>query len=182
MNKSQEHISEIASRACERPATVRWPSSPKPEIAAHFMSDLEELKMDEYYGQDLAIVGNVYDHHGIGIGNGRVIHHPGAGSFASSSGKGGKCIRRDTLEDFANGEEITVKPHPDRRYSPAEAVERAESKLGECEYSILSHNCEHFVNWCIDGEEKSEQADAGVKVAVGVAAVALVAGIFFMDW
>lgn len=41
-----------------------------------------------------------------------------------------------------------------------EIVDRANSKVGEEGYNLLSNNCEHFARWCCDGERKSIQADA----------------------
>ncbi|MGG1947245.1 lecithin retinol acyltransferase family protein [Trinickia sp. NRRL B-1857] len=36
-------------------------------------------------------------------------------------------------------------------------VARAQSRLGEDRYRILTNNCEHFCTWCVQGFARSEQ-------------------------
>jgi hypothetical protein len=36
---------------------------------------------------------------------------------------------------------------------------RARSRLGESEYHPLNNNCEHFVNWCQTGDDRSRQVE-----------------------
>lgn len=47
-----------------------------------------------------------------------------------------------------------------RVFGPARSVARARSRLGESRYSLVFNNCEHFVNWCIEGESRSQQVEA----------------------
>ena len=46
-----------------------------------------------------------------------------------------------------------------RIYSPEETVRRAESRLGERNYSIAMNNCEHFAVWCKTGVSESTQVE-----------------------
>ena len=46
-----------------------------------------------------------------------------------------------------------------RIYSPEETVRRAESRLGERNYSITMNNCEHFAVWCKTGVSESTQVE-----------------------
>ena len=46
-----------------------------------------------------------------------------------------------------------------RIYSPEETVKRAESRLGERNYSIAMNNCEHFAVWCKTGVSESTQVE-----------------------
>ena len=51
-------------------------------------------------------------------------------------------------------------------------VERACFRLGEEDYNFVRLNCEHFANWCVEGEAYSEQVHQGVKnVAAGTTQV-----------
>lgn len=93
-------------------------------------------------------------HHGIYIGNGRVIHYAGY----SRSGRRGP-VEDVSLERFTRGRALWLKPADDARYGGADAVERARSRLGENRYRITSNNCEHFCEWCLRGLERSEQVE-----------------------
>lgn len=107
--------------------------------------------------------GGLYTHHGVYVGNGNVVHYEGfAGGvnihdvipidqFARSS------IRCVSLEVFCGGNEFFIQKHNCPKFSQQEIVERAMSKIGESEYNLIWNNCEHFANWCIEGEKKSEQ-------------------------
>jgi hypothetical protein len=115
--------------------------------------------MANYKGKHLIVDKGFYTHHGIGIGNGLVIHYSGlADGFESGP------ICEVSLDEFSGGDEIIVKSHPNKKYSTKEAIERAKSRLGEDAYSIWGNNCEHFVEWCIDGKHQSDQVDTGVNL------------------
>ena len=88
-----------------------------------------------------------YEHHGIYIGEGLVIHYAFDGR------------RVDTMEKFSRGEPVKKVPHSDSPYTGDEIRERAFSRLGEEEYDLVLNNCEHFANWCCMGEEESEQVE-----------------------
>ncbi|WP_176060614.1 lecithin retinol acyltransferase family protein [Paraburkholderia sp. BCC1876] len=93
-----------------------------------------------------------YEHHGIYVGNGRVVHYAG---FASSTHRG--PVEEVEIERFAAGHPLTVRATPSARYVGDEAVSRARSRLGENRYRLLTNNCEHFCAWCLLGESRSEQ-------------------------
>jgi hypothetical protein len=93
-------------------------------------------------------VEGVYEHHGIDCGNGTVIHY--------SKAEGEPTIRRTSLKDFAWGNPIRVKPYT-VSYIPDVVIQRAESRLGERRYDLMTNNCEHFANWCKAGRNESEQ-------------------------
>lgn len=104
----------------------------------------------------------LYEHHGLSLGGGWVIHRTGPGDAVTD---GTVCVV--TLEDFADGRPWRIQPHRSPRYSPSESIERGRSKEGEVAYNVALNNCEHFVNWCIEGEYRSEQVEqvfAGAKV------------------
>lgn len=99
-----------------------------------------------------------FGHHGLYLGQGRVMHYAG-GASASSSGTGAadgiECV---SLAEFAQGRGVMVVTHPHPRFSPDEAIHRAYRRQGEQRYHPAFNNCEHFVQWCIEGVSHSPQA------------------------
>ncbi len=143
----------------------------------------QEQCQDKYKGQHLYIkkVGGSYTHHGIGIGNNRVIHYSGMADDFTTAG----VIEEITLEDFAKDNQIFIKPHLDRQYNPDQAILRACLRLGEAQYHILHNNCEHFVEWSINGKHRSYQsrrgkllysAGMGARALIGANPVSFIAG------
>lgn len=96
-----------------------------------------------------------YTHHGIYVGNGRVVHYAGL----SRSWLRGP-VEEVSLEQFAGGREVIVRKHRHPRYRAADIVARARSRLGEDAYRLTSNNCEHFCAWCVSGVGTSEQVEA----------------------
>ena len=94
-----------------------------------------------------------YTHHGIYVGNGRVIHYAG---FAYGLRRG--PVEDVTLECFAHGRDIRMR-HDEVRFDGPEVVERARSRLGERRYRLLTNNCEHFCAWALRDESCGRQAD-----------------------
>lgn len=125
--------------------------------------------MDNLYGQHL--VNNLYGvatHHGLGIGGGRVIEY------------NSQRIRIISIEQFCQGEPFWIRSHPNRKFTKEESIERAQTRLGEEDYNVAFNNCEHFVNWCIEGHAFSAQvevAKGGVKGSIGAPAVAKMAAV-----
>jgi hypothetical protein len=93
-----------------------------------------------------------YEHHGVYVGRGKVIHYAG---FAKS--RHCALVEEVPLEQFAAGHAVVVRPHSFPKYSGVETVLRARSRLGENRYRLLTNNCEHFCTWCLLGESRSEQ-------------------------
>jgi Lecithin retinol acyltransferase len=105
-------------------------------------------------GDHLVTPRTGYTHHGLYIGNGEVIHYSG---FANGQSTGTICIT--SVKAFANGHDVSVKEHFFRFHDREKSVERAHNRLGEDWYNVLINNCEHFVNWCINGLHNSEQVN-----------------------
>jgi hypothetical protein len=95
-----------------------------------------------------------YVHHGIYVGDGRVVHYGGL----SRSWRRGP-VEEVTLERFAAGRPVMARPPAASRFGSDEIVARARSRIGEDRYRIASNNCEHFCAWCIHGEPRSEQIE-----------------------
>ena len=94
-----------------------------------------------------------YSHHGIYVGNGRVIHYAGL-AYGVRRGP----VEEVSLERFAQGHGIRIR-HDERRFDRREVVERARSRLGERSYRLLTNNCEHFCSWALRNEIYSRQAE-----------------------
>jgi hypothetical protein len=95
----------------------------------------------------------LYSHHGIYIGNGRVIHYSG---LAHGSLRG--PVEVVSLEHFARGRGIRIR-HEASKFDRGEVVERARSRVGERHYRLLTNNCEHFCSWALRGESCSRQVE-----------------------
>jgi len=94
-----------------------------------------------------------YSHHGIYIGNNEVIHYSGFSEMFKSG-----QIEKVTLDEFSGTTGYETIKHNNIKYSSIEIINRAKSRLGEDAYHLFTNNCEHFVNWCIEGKQLSEQA------------------------
>ncbi|KAA0089618.1 hypothetical protein CIW54_06250 [Paraburkholderia sp. T12-10] len=99
-----------------------------------------------------------YSHHGIYVGNGRVIHYSG---FCTTLRRG--PVEEVSLARFAGAHPVVVSDETNARYVGREAVQRARSRIGENRYRLLTNNCEHFCTWCLDGVGRSEQVRACMK-------------------
>lgn len=108
----------------------------------------------------------LYTHHGLYIGDNKVIHYSGLADGMESG-----PIEIVELEKFHNGNSYNIQEHPNANYTAEQAIKRAKSRLGEDNYSVSGNNCEHFVNWAIDGNHISEQVDKAIpKITVAEAA------------
>jgi len=87
-------------------------------------------------GSQLITVRSGYQHHGIYVGNGKVIHYAG---FAKSLHRG--PVEESTVEEFAAGHEVWVRLNATAKFVGLEAVRRARSRLGEDDYRLLTNNC-----------------------------------------
>ncbi|MGD1907987.1 MAG: lecithin retinol acyltransferase family protein [Leptolyngbyaceae cyanobacterium] len=92
-------------------------------------------------------ISSVYEHHGIDCGDGTVIHYRKT-EMAQ--------VSRTSMALFGQGNPISIKVQP-LAFLPEHVVERAESRLGEQRYDLLTNNCEHFATWCKTGRNESEQ-------------------------
>jgi hypothetical protein len=98
-----------------------------------------------------------FEHHGLYLGHGRVIHYAGGVVTSTSSGGETDCIECVSLSEFAQGRTVQVIEHHRRRYDAHAAIARAYRRQGEQRYHPAFNNCEHFVLWCIEGVSHSPQ-------------------------
>jgi hypothetical protein len=95
-----------------------------------------------------------YTHHGVYVGGGTVVHY---GAFVYSWRRG--PIQETSLTRFAQGHPIWVRPTGPNSLQRAEVVRRARARVGENRYRLFTNNCEHFTEWCVNGEHRSPQVD-----------------------
>ena len=98
-----------------------------------------------------------YIHHGLYIGGGDVIHYAGLSDWMDFNDAE---VQQVSLAEFEGGHGSSIESHPAPRFSPQQSVQRAQSRLGENSYNVAINNCEHFVNYCIEGEHRSKQVEA----------------------
>jgi hypothetical protein len=105
-----------------------------------------------------------FAHHGIYAGGGRVIHYGGLGNRRLRG-----PVEEISLARFTCGRRVWVRTHELPRFGCPDVIRRARSRVGENRYRVLSNNCEHFCEWCLQGEHRSYQVES--LVAAPMAAV-----------
>jgi Lecithin retinol acyltransferase len=108
-----------------------------------------------------------YIHHGLYVGNGRIIHYPGL-----IRGLHRRAVEEVSLAEFARGRPVAVRTDSWTRFDREDVVRRARSRLGENRYHIIRNNCEHFCEWCLSGVSRSRQLES-LLGRVGAAAIAI---------
>jgi hypothetical protein len=125
------------------------------------------------FGAHIVTPRSAYAHHGIYAGNGRVVHYGGL-----VRGLRAGPVEVVSLDEFTQGRPLKVLVQSSR-FSSAEIVQRALSRVGENNYRVLTNNCEHFCEWCVRGEHRSYQVDRWLSLplrAMGLAATVVVSG------
>ena len=98
-----------------------------------------------------------YQHHGIYAGEGRVIHYAG---FSRLFRRG--PVEEVSLARFARGRGVLAQAHATPAFAGTAAVTRARTRLGEDRYRFWTNNCEHFVQWALNGTPRSSQVERWV--------------------
>ncbi|HEY3654156.1 MAG TPA: lecithin retinol acyltransferase family protein [Steroidobacteraceae bacterium] len=94
-----------------------------------------------------------YTHHGIYLGDGRVMHYAGRIKYPQG------LVEEISLAEFSEGRAFRAEILQTGPFNGNEIVRRARSRLGERRYDLLRNNCEHFCNWCRLGENRSLQVE-----------------------
>ena len=112
-----------------------------------------------------------FAHHGIYVGGDHVVHY---GALVHGIHRG--PVQEVPLVRFTHGHTLWVRPG-DAQFDCEEVIRRARSRIGENNYRLLSNNCEHFCEWCLRGEHRSEQVDRALvlprRFARGIRAAAI---------
>ena len=106
-------------------------------------------------GAHLVTRRRAYQHHGIYVGAGKVVHYAGL-----NRGWRRRPVEEVTIDEFANGHPIELQRAPHSTLESHQVVERARSRMGENEWRLLTNNCEHFCEWCVRGKARSYQVEA----------------------
>lgn len=123
------------------------------------------------------IAGLRYEHEGIWLGDGTVVHFTGE----PGTGKVGAAIRRTSYDNFAKTG-VVYEDHwgPARRgrrpggfVHPALMAICALAHCGEVGYDLFGNNCEHFASFCSRGLRTSGQVSRarfslGLNVLAGL--------------
>ncbi len=96
-----------------------------------------------------------YQHHGIYVGDGKVVHYAG---LAHGLHRG--PVEEISLARFTDGHPVWVRSDATPNFDRREVIRRARSRLGEDSYRLLTNNCEHFCEWCLHGTARSLQVEA----------------------
>ncbi|XP_072277556.1 phospholipase A and acyltransferase 2-like [Pyxicephalus adspersus] len=124
-----------------------------------------------------------YQHWGIFVGNGYVVHLTDQDGYSSLSSAFGETavVRKDHLETVACGCNYKVNNKYDSKrtpYPPSKIVNAALKEVGRRKnYSLTSANCEHFSTNLRYGNEFCDQVDNATTYALGGTA-ALAVGAF----
>ena|SRR5438105_4072324 len=137
------------------------------------MADRKEPEHQDRYteGDHLSVQRPWYSHHGIYVGNDRVVEFGG-----DKHNKSAAAIREVSLTTFEDCGRARIVNHdkPSRLASWAptalprqERVERAlflVSTAAPGRYNLFGHNCEHVATWCATGFPESHQVRVGLYV------------------
>ena len=96
-----------------------------------------------------------YLHHGIYVGDGKVVHYSGL-AYGLRRGP----VEEVSLARFTRGRPVWVRRRALTHFDRREVVCRARSRIGEDRYRLFTNNCEHLCEWCLRGEPRSLQVEA----------------------
>lgn len=117
------------------------------------------MAIEPIVGSHLITPRTLYTHHGIYVGDGKVVHYSGLADGLDSG-----PVEVADLETFASGKGFAVKTY--KNSFPSDIVaSRARSRVGESAYNVFNNNCEHFCLWCIVGDHASPQVDRSTWVS-----------------
>lgn len=99
----------------------------------------------------------LYYHHGIYIGNNKVIHFAPPEGCEIINWSEAEVIET-SLSEFLKAGEVEVRQYTDAElmelYSPRKIVQNAQHCLGYKNYNLIFNNCEHFANSCTTGKHR----------------------------
>lgn len=155
---------------------------------------MNRLSSDDFFkrGDVIGVSRNgLYEHYGIYLGNGRVIHYCGEGNdfggrvtvheapFSEFIKESKSCfavwfddgrpvkLQQATTFLFCGSNDYYENNYKIRRtvFSAEETVRRARGRLGEEKYNLVTNNCEHFAMWCKTGVSDSSQVKQFIRLA-----------------
>ena len=112
------------------------------------------LMQEPALGSHLVTARRGYLHHGIYVGDGKVVHYAG---LAHGLRRG--PVEEVSLAHFTRGQSVWVRSNLAPGFDCGEVIRRALSRVGENGYRLFTNNCEHFCEWCLCGEPRSLQVE-----------------------
>jgi hypothetical protein len=109
-------------------------------------------------GTHIVTLRRGFTHHGIYVGHGAVVHYAGLARGLRTA-----PVEEVPLGEFAQGYPVWVRSEGIRRFDRDVVITRARSRVGENRYSVLKNNCEHFCEWCVRGEPRSDQVNKWLR-------------------
>lgn len=122
-------------------------------------------------GDHLFVSRGLYTHHGIDCGDGTIIEYGGDPLTPWNN-----LVRRVSRDDFLGRAPAQVRHYQGATNDPETVVKRAESRLGERDYSLWANNCEHFASWCKISRHASDQVTWYKGLGLACGGLLLVAG------
>ena len=130
-------------------------------------------KIGDHIFVDRSVLGvKLYEHHGIYVGDDKVVHYNGLArgivlekscfeeilsNVVPLDKRNVAKVEMTSLEEFASGDTWQIKKHANAPFSGTDIALCAKSRVGEQKYNLLINNCEHFCNECVFGEHISQQ-------------------------
>ena len=111
-------------------------------------------------GEHIKVKKLGYFHHGIYIGDDKVVHYSKINAKAE--------VKETSLKEFLDKGKFEIVKYNDSLHMD-EVVLRAKSLQGKTEYNLIFNNCEHLASWCKTGQRTSKQVDNTVVGGVIVA-------------
>ncbi|MDP9190670.1 MAG: lecithin retinol acyltransferase family protein [Acidobacteriota bacterium] len=108
-------------------------------------------------GDHLRVYRFGYYHHGIDLGDGRVVH------FTNESLLDPLTVSLTSLAEFAKSGTVEVVTYAGETRPRDLVCITALTALRHAEYRLLSNNCEHFASFCKTGRAESEQVRDSVE-------------------
>jgi lecithin:retinol acyltransferase len=156
MKPSEQRLSEARRQHIEA-IVARYDGSGARDARHAAACEQESLKFADDappVAAHLVVSRTWYAHHGIYVGDGKVVHYRGL----CRSLRAGP-VEEVSLAEFSRGRPIRVRLQGAARFDREVVIARARSRLGEDCYRILSNNCEHFCEWCVHGRNRSLQIE-----------------------
>lgn len=125
-----------------------------------------EYKIGDHLFYDGAFNVPGLSHHAVYIGNGQIAHYWGDSNGEDSGEKQiqNAAVRTMPVKTFERlaakkGKQVYVLDHA-FRLPRQQTVQRCVDALGQTGYCPLTHNCEHFANFCVLGNRRSLQVES----------------------